>query len=379
MSTRVVAICAAILLVSATGIAATSPPPPPRPITIDVGGGQQLELWPYTANDFSGTPSDPVNLVFPGADPRELRQALMALEGSRAPFTGLPFAGCRWRDAMGEEQASWAETEGWTGSAVQLVCVNSPTAPLGDPFRVHLRFFRQGTLTVGATHLDFLIPGTAQHETLSWDFPRNFVAFDMARTGLLTAPPKSVALIAPGHFGSLLRPVYDGLVAGGAGGLLALFGLVAPPSGDVPIPTDGTGTILAPRIAFEPEEARIHDVLHVDYNVTTVKPFCATGSPTDIVHLTGPVDLAITTRTDPSGFYSRVYRVVGFLTVTTVATGAVSQALVFEDHAATMTDLKTQDRFLVSETILSRPPQSLFTDLNAGRLDRFFRKEACGN
>jgi hypothetical protein len=79
-------------------------PPTPSGVIHVSAGGENLILWPYTTSDFE-TPSDPINLVFPDADPRGIRQELMRLDGDRSgsPFAGLPFGDCRWTDAMGYE------------------------------------------------------------------------------------------------------------------------------------------------------------------------------------------------------------------------------------------------------------------------------------
>jgi len=377
--TRLVAMGATALLLSALAGAGPSAPPPPHPISITVGG-QSIELWPYTGNDFSGGASDPINLIFPFADPRQLRQALLSLDGARpGPFAGLPFAGCLWRDAMGDEQAVWADTEGWVGGAVQLVCV-APAAPLGDPFRVHVRFFRQGTLTLGAAHLDFLIPGTAEHEGLSWDLPREFVTYDMGRTGALTAAPVAQPLVSPGSFRAVRRPIYDAIVASGPEAAFLLnvvLGLVPVGPGDVPIPTNGNANLLASLIPFEPEQARTRTELEVVYDVNTPKPFCATG-PTDFVHLQGPLRFVLTTHTNPSGFYSRTYTISGELTVTTLATGEAATAIISEEHSALLTDQTSEVKATISQTLLSSPIQALFTNLNVGRSDRYSHTVSCG-
>ena len=52
--------------------------------------GKHMNFWPYTGNDFTGTPQDPINLVLVGkVDPVQIRAALMALDGDRSAF-GLP-------------------------------------------------------------------------------------------------------------------------------------------------------------------------------------------------------------------------------------------------------------------------------------------------
>jgi hypothetical protein len=81
---------------------------PPTGVIHVSAGGENLHLWPYTTSDFE-TPSDPVNLVFPNADPRAIRQELMRPKGPRTfPFNLPPFGDCQWTDAMGYEQATGA-------------------------------------------------------------------------------------------------------------------------------------------------------------------------------------------------------------------------------------------------------------------------------
>src|SRR5262245_38261206 len=81
---------------------------PPAGLKEIQAGGTTLALWPYTTPDLA-TASDPVNLVFPNADPRAIRQELLKLNGSRPPFATLPGGNCTWTDAMGSEQAAYAD------------------------------------------------------------------------------------------------------------------------------------------------------------------------------------------------------------------------------------------------------------------------------
>ena len=247
----------AALAVTAATVSSTlvfaAPDRPTGTIAVPIGS-QFVEVWPYTTSDFE-QPSDPVNLVFPGSDPREIRQALPGAR--REPDAVLPAQApfnCTWTDAMGYEQAAWAETEGWVGAEIQLACV-AAGAPLGNPFRFHIRLFRQGEDTLGNAHFEFLIPGTAEHEVLSWDLARAFVTLDAARTGTLTAPPGGLPMIPAGTFRAVRRPVYDALVAGGAIPILAAAGLYptsAPAGVDVPIPTSGAAAVLAASITAGP-------------------------------------------------------------------------------------------------------------------------------
>jgi hypothetical protein len=383
-----VSIAAGAILVAA--VASAAPAPPTGLVTASIGG-PELTLWPYTFQQPTapGTPSDPVNLVFLGSDPREIRQALVALDGSRGLPPFLPFGQCTWTDGLGNEQAAWAETEGWVGSEVQLVCV-VPGSPLGNPFRIHLRLFRQGNLTLGAAHFEFLIPGTAEHEVLSWDFGREFVVGDMLRTGLVPTNPESVALTSPGTFRAVRWPVYAGLINSGAGPLLGSVGLpvVSPPQNpllgiDVPIPTNGKATVLAAHIVLEPSQARTRTSFEVEYNVVTPKPFCGN----DFVLLQGPVRFELDVRSDRWGKLTRTETVSGSLTVTPMSldgttfkpTGAPPlRAIVAEFHRALLTDHHAQTTHYAAQVLLGNPLQSLVYSLAAGDVDAFLANVSCG-
>ena len=364
--------------------ASTDAAPPAGVVTV-TAGGLPLTLWPYTFQQPAppSTPSDPVNLVFLDTDPREIRQALMSLDGARPGFPPELGRDCRWSDAMGNDQASWTEDAGWVGGEVQLACVVEG-APLGNPFRVHLRLFRHGELTLGAAHFEMRIPGTAEHEVLSWDFARTFVTLDMTRAGVLIGAPSPVTLAAPGTFRTVRRPIYDALINGGAQPLLALLGLVPPPqSGPVPIPTNGAAMVLAPSIQLAPVQAKIDSAYDVNYDVVAPKPFC--NGPADYVRLLGPIHFTMQVHTNPSGKYERTYVVSGSLTVIPllataaglVPNGQPLSAEVSEYHHALLTDNHGQVRELVSRTLLGDVPQTLLTIMNAGQVDDFSATVTC--
>jgi hypothetical protein len=393
MRTRIFGAAALVVLLPALALAwGGGAPPPSDPVTVALvpPDGRLLTLGPYTANDYSGDVYDPVNLFFLDSDPREIRQALLELDALRGePWTSLPFAGCLWADAMGSEQVAWAETEGWVGGEVQLVCIN-PEAPLGDPFRVHLRLYRQGDITLGAAHFEILIPGTAQHEVLSWDLARDFVTAEMARTLPLIAVPEEVAVQTPGTFRAVLRPVYDALYEDPTGqgqALLAGLGLVPPPpTGDVPIPTSGTAWVISAHIILDAGWTVTRSKVDVDYNVVTPRPFCATG-PYDLVHLAGPVRLSVVVYTSPWGTYERRHHIKGHLRVTPVMpdgaggytpTGPPVPAVVYENHRAVLTDRFGQLVEEGSQKLLGRPRQSLWWKLLGGYRDRYYERERCG-
>lgn len=82
----------------------STPQVTPSPLVTVNLGASSLEFWPFTGNDFSGTPQDPINLLFAGeSDPRALRAALLFLDGDRTAFgfpNVFPF-NCTWIDAIG--------------------------------------------------------------------------------------------------------------------------------------------------------------------------------------------------------------------------------------------------------------------------------------
>jgi hypothetical protein len=134
--------------------------------------GEALRFWPYTGTDFDGEPKDPVNLIFVGAaNVLEIRAALLALDGDRTAF-GFPAAfpfDAMWGEAIGDVQTGFADGR-WSGSGVQL--------ELGSYSRVrtHLRLFEtgashgeDGVWTLGAAHFEITIPGTAEHQVVSWE------------------------------------------------------------------------------------------------------------------------------------------------------------------------------------------------------------------
>jgi hypothetical protein len=382
---KILVILTLAALSSAPTIAA--PDRPSGTVNVPIGS-QSVDVWPYTTSDFE-SPSDPVNLVFPGSDPREIRQALLGLNGNRTPsFPAQAPFNCTWTDAMGYEQAAWAEPDGWVGAEIQLACV-APGAPLGNPFRFHVRLFRQGASTLGNAHFEFLIPGTAEHEVLSWDLARAFVTLDMARTGALRGGPGGVPMIPGGTYRAVRRPVYDGLVAGGAIPILAAAGLyptAVPAGADVPIPTSGAAAVLAASITLVPSASSSVTETDVTYDIVAPRPFCSTG-PADLVRLQGPLHFALHVVTSPSGTYRRSYTLGGSLTVTPMAprpgggfdpAGPPVTALVHEVHSGKLGERSGQVTESVAQVQLGRPLQALAWQFAAGARDDFDRILTCG-
>jgi hypothetical protein len=280
---------------------------PPAGLTAVHFGGESLTLWPYTGKSFDGAPSDPVNCIFVGqADPLCIRAALLALDGDRTAF-GLPNVypfNATWSDANGDVQTNYADGEGWTGSVIQL--------QLGSyqPIRAHLRLFRtgqrqgeSGQWTVGAAHFEVLIPGTADHQVLSWEVAEQLVKVNMMRTGLLDpdVPMLPTGLInqAP-SFRDIPAFIYNGLPPD----LLAIIdGPPQPVSAPVPIASDGEGTIfnLAKTAALVPGTAS--QTFTLTYDQVIPRPICSSG-PTDYILIQGPVTFHTETALDAGGSYT---------------------------------------------------------------------------
>jgi hypothetical protein len=390
---------AVCLALAGTALAEPSAPTPAGAVTV-TAGTETLTIWPYTTSDFE-TGSDPVNLVFPNADPRAIRQELMKLNGNRSgtPFASLPLGAgaCIWMDAMGYEQAAWGEPGEWVGGAVQLACVASPAHPLGSPFRFHVRLFRVGAHTLGAAHFEILVPGTPEHEVLSWDLARGLVAYDVGRTGTVVSPVTAASLIPMGAFRAVRRPVFDALVGAGLGPLLSALFLFPPAwPADVPLLTSGEAAVLATDIGFEPRQAKHEASTDVSFNIVVPKPFCSSGSPDptdDFVRLQGPLHFAQSVHTNPSGKYERRYVIGGTLTVTPMKivtpptsttppvyapTGEPAvEASISEIHRAMITDHYDQATERVSQVLLGDPQQSLEWTFAAGQQDRFLRDVVC--
>jgi hypothetical protein len=274
---------------------------------------------------------------------------------------------------MGYEQAAWAETEGWTGSAVQLSC---------GPYsaRFHLRLFRQGARTLGAAHYDVQIPGTAEHQVIAWNFPEQFVAADLARAG---TPPPATVLVKDtgGSHRAILWPVYNQLPAS----LRAIMDLVpAPPqTADVPIPNDGVASVFSLDLPGDPAQDRRRARMTVVYDQAIPKPFCGAG-PLDWVYVQGPVFFDLDVHANPSGYFSRRYEITGELQVTPfdpinrVPTGPTVPAVVSEDHRALLTDHYSETVEVFEQSLLGDLPQSKSYRFTVGHRDRYRLEIECG-
>jgi len=321
---------------------------PPSPLETVVFGSESLTFWPFTGNDFSGQGVDPVNLIFVGkADPRDIRAALLSLDGNRPGTPPIPPFNSIWDDAIGGDvQTSYGEPDGWTGGVIQLAC--------GDfaPLRVHLRLFKMGDWTVGGAHFEMNIPGTADHQVLSWELAEQFVIGDLMRSGLLDGdvPMIPTQQINPSPWRTIPAIIYNSLPE------LLKEAIGGPPGEvvtDVPIFSDGYAIILnlagtVPRVA----ETRTQSYL-ATYGQVVPKPFCQS-SPDDYVYVEGPVQMVMTTSLTDEGVYHSTFRAEGTLAVTSVSPvpGETLTAEVFQHQDAHFSDATQWATSMMSQHLL---------------------------
>lgn len=323
--------------------ARTAPAPTPL-VTIPFGNGS-LTIWPFTGLDFSGTPFDPINLLFLGtADPRSLRAGLLQLSGDRSAF-GFPNAppfNCTWQDAIGDVETAYIDGDGWLGSAIQLACGEF------GPLRVHLRFFAGRNGTLGGAHFEVQIPGTATHEVLSWELAEQLVVVDFLRGGLLdpSAPLSTTEAINPAPFRAINPLVYNGLP-------VELRAAIGGPLGDqndpVPIGTDGRATVLNVTSNRSAPPGVVTQEFDIAFGQVIPKPFCASG-PFDFLYVQGPVHLRQVTILTPSGNYVSSFHAHGRLDLTPVnpltdpptPVGAAYEAQVNQIQHGILTDRVTR-------------------------------------
>lgn len=290
----------------------SSVPPPAGVVAVDALG-ETLNLWPYISTDLSDNPHDPVNLIFIGqADPRDLRQALLALDGDRTAygFPGqFPF-NCTWTDGMGDIQAAYGEPGGWVGNAVQLEC------GVYQVLRFHLRFFKAGDWTIGNCHFELMIPGTTEHQVLSWELAEQLVVADFMRSGLLDPdyPVIPVPNFNASPWAGIPALVYNELP-------VDLRLAIGGPPGDVedpvPIWSDGNAALLnlAGKLDWVP--GNFDQDVTIQFDMVIPKPFCS-GGMYQYLYARGPIYIGQVVRFSQDGRYSSKFKAVGTLNLTPV-------------------------------------------------------------
>ncbi len=347
--------------------------PPPSPlVTVNVGE-ESLNFWPYTGTDFSSDPECPINLIFFGlADPRDIRAALFSLDGDRsaAGFPDVPPFNDTWQDAIGFVETGFGGDGGWSGSSIQLSCGNY------GPARFHLRLFRMGKWTVANVHFEILIPGTTDHQVISWELAEQFVIADLMRSSLLDQdiPMIPTDAINEAPFKTIPAIIYNGLPPDLR---YAIGGPMDDVDDDVPIGTDGHAVILnlADKVDWTAETYQKDFVLEFDQTIP--KPFCST-SPMDYVYVQGPVYMSQTITLGDNGVYQMLFAAHGELSVTPVnpmtgePTGETLVANARENYKSTLTDKLSSASSMLFQKII---PAS---DPAGGQLFRFLHVSSSG-
>jgi len=378
----------ATLAMAVPALAGQSAPRPDGIVRIDVAS-EQLKLWPFTTTNYlpgAAGKSDPINLVFLHTDPRAIRQRLMELGGDRPEWPFLPMGanGCVWMDGMGYEQAAYLKPEGWVGDEVQLVCA-TPDSPLGHEYRFHVRLFRSGPHTIGGAHFEINIPGTAEHEVLSWELARQFVTDEIARLDSGAFEGNTPLFLPEDGSFRTVRGLINGYVwqtQGAMGNIVFLLALgldapTPPDFPDVPIPATGLAAVFTPLFTYLPESSDITLTDSRTYGVITLKPFC---EPVPIQITGGPLTFTLRVQTNPSGKYQRTYTAGGTLQVTTLSTGVTQDAVISENHGGKLTDHHGQVREDFSQILLPGDGalgQSLHVRFGAGQTDYWIPQQDC--
>ncbi|HET8647603.1 MAG TPA: hypothetical protein VFO85_19045, partial [Vicinamibacteria bacterium] len=319
---------------------------------------------------------DPVNLIFEGAsDPREVRAALLSVNGDRTAF-GLPNAfpfNCTWADAVGDEQGTWTAGAGWEAGAVQLAC--GPYA-----MRFHLRLFRHGARTLGGVHMDLQVPATTDHQVIAWKFPQQLVMIDMVRSGLLAGAPYLTDPFGPSPSHRTLPYYIHNALPVPLRALLELPLENVPAGATVPIPSNGKAMVFDVVSSFVPAQSDTLVEFDIGFNQGIPKPFC---DRTQLVWVQGPVHFSLRVQINPSGRYLRTELISGVLKVTPIdpvthaPIGPTAEAIVFEEHRGLLTDNTAEATWVVGRTLtaLSEMVAESFT---VGQHDSYSRTETCG-
>ncbi len=277
----------------------------------EIASVEDLSFWPYTSTSLTDSPMDPINLVFKGqVDPVQIRAALMSLDGDRSPyFPDIEPFNLPWTDALGGDvQTTYFTESGWEGCVIQMT--------LGEyaGLRVHLRLFATdlsdgegGTWTLGGAHFEMMIPGTSEHQVLSWELAEMVVKFDLARSGLLAAAPETTGPInAAPSFRSIPDYIYNSLVEDPMGQmLLTVLGypvVPLPPGGSHLLPSDGEGTLLVLGGAVPVDADFVTNSIIIDYDQYIPRPVCSSG-PYDWLYVNGPITFTTEVKVTTQGRY----------------------------------------------------------------------------
>jgi hypothetical protein len=199
--------------------------------------------------------------------------------------------------------------------------------------RFHLRLFSAGTSTVANAHFEVIVPGTNQHEVLSWELAEQLVTVDFMRSGLLRGVGQTQQINPAPTFRGINPLIYNGLP-------VQLRGLIGGPLGNVSAPvgiaSNGRATIFDLANTPEQEAMLVKREFTIQFNQIIPKPFCASG-PFDYLLVQGPVEVRQTIHTTSSGHYMSRYHATGSLDLTPV--NPLTREVIGETYRAQVNDI----------------------------------------
>ncbi len=359
----------------------------PAPAGLVMADG--IEFLPYTLNHYQSDNQDPINLIFTGnAGPLNIRAALMSLNGDRSGLGAIdpalaPLAAftCTWQDALGgDEQVTFASDK-WAGSVIQLSC--------GDyqPARVHLRLFPAGDHTVGNAHFEILIPGTADHQVLSWELAETLVFADFIRGGLGGPAGGTGPITDAPTFRTIIPQLFNALPGDLKYIVTGNPGYVA--TDPVGIPNDGNATILQVAAAVPLQPGAFEQRITLPYDIVAPKPICNPNGD-KYIDIQGSVSLWQTDVLTRSGEYRRDFRADGRLTVTPLnpltgePSGVPQAAIVRQEQSARLWHrMESTSRHFVQTLLPVRSAEggrsAMFLQWGPMGFTRYNATEVCGS
>jgi len=249
--------------------------------------------------------------------------------------------------------------------------------------------FTAGAVTVANAHFEALIPGTADHQVLSWELAEQLVKGDFIRSGILdpATPWTETDPINAAPFRTIPAVIFNGLPPE----LRALVtGSPSPATADVPIPSDGHATAFQVTRRVPITAGTVTQDFVLNFGQFIPKPFCSPG-PLDFLRIDGPIRLVQQSGIGPDGSYQTDFKASAKLSLTPLnpatspptPTGTSHFAEVAESHRSRLWDGGSEASGLKRQMELPRnvPGRGrLQVELRVGTngADLYRRAEDCG-
>jgi hypothetical protein len=210
--------------------------------------------------------------------------------------------------------------------------------------------FRQGDVTVANAHYEILIPGTNQHEVLSWELAEGLVVADIARSGFLGAAPAPTSVITTAPY---YRAVQAPVAAMLAPQQIAGLGLLVNGDGTASIPNDGRATILQLASAAPVLSGVVNSDFVIQFGQVIPKPFCVAGT-TGYLYASGPINVHMESGIVGQNFRSSTtsagtLTLIEFNPLNGQTIGAPYQGVVSEQTTVSLTEGSSSVEFFSSQ------------------------------